>query len=167
MQSPTAGSLLLQKRCFFTHNFPSCQECLYTSSSTSSWQLLLTPAACVCRAVLCLAPACFFGLQEQLWWLRQTCCPQVRLLPPQCCWCATYIYMFMIPSLQVSATKKAMQRGGAHSGFYLPSCCCPTKRKGTAISAIPSGGHSCPEMSLPEISPLIFLSCYGSKTHHL
>lgn len=27
--------------------------------------------------------------------------------------------------------------------------------------------HSCPEMSLPGISPLVFHSCYGSRTHHL
>lgn len=152
---PTAGSLLPQKghrrEGFFTHHFPSCQECLYPFSSTSSYQLLLTPAACVYRAVLCLAPVCSCVLclgplgckgssgasgRPAAFRSDFSLCSGV---------CVQQIYIYI----------------EGWSSFWVPFVFSILSHKveGSCSFCNSIRSHFCPEMSLPRINLLIFLSC--------
>lgn len=73
------------------------------------------------------------------------------------------MYLAVRLGLQDSAAKELQREVAAHSGFDLFFSLLPQKVGGSCSFRTSIRSHSCPEASLPVISPLVLLPCYGSK----
>lgn len=137
----------------------------YPSSRTSSNQLLLTPAACMCRVPLRLAP---MGLIWSLWGWKGTSNGRWPAPPKSdfslitCCLCATY-FLAMWLGLQDAAAKELQREVAAHSGFNLSFRCCPRKWEGAAVSAFPSGAIPVLKCHSLWLVPSYFSPATGAK----
>lgn len=92
-----------------------------------------------------------------------TCCPKVRLLPANPLFaCAIYLFSHAAGFAGLCC-KRAMERGGNSFWVQFVFLLLPHKVGGSCDFCIFTRSHSCPEASLPVISPLKFLPCYRSK----